>query len=376
MSGGGLFLDDEGRGRLNRNTVGYVNPYLTLDDSSTASIDSGVLFGEGVGYVTGDSILGNTVVEVQSSGDEVTFTESYEPLTGEVGYLGLVAGSSSVSGVVAGVRGGVGVVSASSVVSGSVSGSPDVSGSVSDVSVTSGVVAGSIAVISGQVLTDTGTAGTVNGSPGIAGSITGTVINPGAVSGSAGYVGATLATESVTGVTSGAVGYVGQAAGASSVAGSSSGDVGFSGDVSASSTTTGSVTGSEGNLGDFDSVIVSQGAVAGSAGYTGSVIGSSVASGTAGGTAEEITITEQAPGQQPPKRKPRGYVWSFSGDATPIRNPTGMVSALSAAIGSANGSQGFSGVAVGSVSVAGEFTGRRRIREEEDMEILQLLELV
>lgn len=143
--------------------------------------------------------------------------------------------------------------------------------------------------------------------------------------------------------------------------------------------------GDKGTTGGTDSVNVSSSEVSGVPNVVSGASGTSVNAGDVSGVMDvsgSVSGTSGSSGvvsplvRGTPQRKPPGYVWSFSGDATPIRNPTGMISALSGAIGSVGGSQGFAGSIKGGNVVAGSFIGRRRIREEDDMEILQLLELV
>jgi hypothetical protein len=67
-----------------------------------------------------------------------------------------------------------------------------------------------------------------------------------------------------------------------------------------------------------------------------------------------------------------GYVWSFSGDATLI-DPSGLIDGLTQSVARVSGTIGHTGGTIGLIPTLGSATGQVRIREDDDMEILQLL---
>jgi hypothetical protein len=69
-----------------------------------------------------------------------------------------------------------------------------------------------------------------------------------------------------------------------------------------------------------------------------------------------------------------GYAWSFSGDSTPIPDVYGVVDGISRFVGSvAAGVIGHIGHIQVSTVIVGSVSGSSRIREQDDMEVLELL---
>jgi len=69
-----------------------------------------------------------------------------------------------------------------------------------------------------------------------------------------------------------------------------------------------------------------------------------------------------------------GYAWSFSGDSTPIVDAYGVVDGISRSIGSiAAGVIGHIGHISVSAEAIGSVSGATRIREQDDIEFLELL---
>ena len=74
---------------------------------------------------------------------------------------------------------------------------------------------------------------------------------------------------------------------------------------------------------------------------------------------------------------PAGYVWSFSGDTSPISDLMGSISGQVTSIGSLIGAIGVAGgIAGGITGDTGVVSGRGRTIEEDDLEILELLGLL
>lgn len=82
---------------------------------------------------------------------------------------------------------------------------------------------------------------------------------------------------------------------------------------------------------------------------------------------------------------PAGYVWSFSGDTSPISDLMGSISGQISSVGSLIGTIGLAGgiaggitggIAGGITSDTGVISGRGRTIEEDDLEVLELLGLL
>lgn len=326
-----------------------------------SSIDEPVIYSDdrvpypadGIGY-TGDTYPNNGANGVSVSSGSVSGSPAFRAGAGsgdEFGTIGLsaaISNSSTITGVIVpepnlngsvdspGIPAPVGSVDGTLGHDGAVSGTTDIP----DVTVT-GVIGprGSVIAFSGVAFSVSGTSdyrSTVSGDGAASGTVVGVI---------------SVTSDGVSGI--------------AIVNSDVSGSLSVSGGSSGTAFGIGLTSGEPGYFGIVSDVSVINGDQSGAINVAGAVSGVSVSSGS--------VIREQL---TKPKPKPSGYVWSFSGDAIPIRNPTGMVSALSAAIGTASGSQGFTSGITGTVDVLGQFTGRTRIREEDDMEILQLLELV
>jgi len=74
-------------------------------------------------------------------------------------------------------------------------------------------------------------------------------------------------------------------------------------------------------------------------------------------------------------RVPAGYLWSFSGDAT-LPDLMSSIAGQVSSVGSVSGRVGLIGVVGGGSSSGGVSVGRVRIREDDDLEVLQLLGIV
>jgi hypothetical protein len=78
------------------------------------------------------------------------------------------------------------------------------------------------------------------------------------------------------------------------------------------------------------------------------------------------TVTPDAPASG-------GYAWSFSGDSTQITDVFAVVDGISRSIGSTAGVIGYVGAVHALAPSMGSADGSVRIREQDDMEVLELL---
>jgi hypothetical protein len=71
-----------------------------------------------------------------------------------------------------------------------------------------------------------------------------------------------------------------------------------------------------------------------------------------------------------------GYAWSFSGDSTTILDVNGFIDGLARSSARVGGVIGHTGRTTATMPTEGYASGRVRIREDDDLELLQLLGLL
>jgi hypothetical protein len=165
-------------------------------------------------------------------------------------------------------------------------------------------------------------------------------------------------------------GYSGTTTGSATVQGAATGSPGISGAVEGANSSTGTVSGvasTDNFTGTVAGVSVTAGTVTGSPAITGLVAGVSVSTGG---------ITPVSPPAPPDLPASGGYPWSFSGDATTILDVTGFIDGLAQSVAQVSGVIGRAGSATATIPTAGNVSGRVRIREDDDLEVLQLLGLL
>ena len=111
---------------------------------------------------------------------------------------------------------------------------------------------------------------------------------------------------------------------------------------------------------------------------TGLVSGSPDLTGTSTGVSVSAGRVSPAPSPPAPDAPTSGgYAWSFSGDATMILDVDGFVNGLVRSVAHVgSGITGHAGVIHGTISTENAVGGRVRIREDDDLEVLQVLGLI
>jgi hypothetical protein len=165
-------------------------------------------------------------------------------------------------------------------------------------------------------------------------------------------------------------GYSGTTTGSATVQGAATGSPGISGAVEGANNSTGTVIGvasSDNYSGFVVGTSLSSGNVTGSPAISGNISGVSVSTGG---------ITLVSPPAPPDLPASGGYVWSFSGDATTIIDLNGFIDGLTQSVARVGGTIGHTGSTINVIPTAGTITGRVRIREQDDLEVLELLGLL
>jgi hypothetical protein len=161
----------------------YKPGLFTLDDPDLGIIEVQWLGGLGAGVVIGSATTSGTVAGVEGyAGSAAGSAVSSGSAVGNPGYFGSVAGAAVTSASVIGYEGAVGRVDGSSITSAVISGSPDISGAALGESLTSGSASGA-PNITGLVSGSAVTSGSVIGGPSVSGSVTGESVTNGSVTG-------------------------------------------------------------------------------------------------------------------------------------------------------------------------------------------------
>lgn len=377
-------LDNLRRGLLTLNELGYVSPYFTLDNKSLGTLDDGRLTDVGVGFVVGDSSWLSDQIAIPGLVGP-TQTTNDAPVFGVVGYTGSISESQQSAGLAIGVAGYSGNVVAISIAVGFAGGSPQITDAISGESSAVGAVVG--------VVSKSGNAISVSVSDGVAiGSVTffgfangtnATAHTLFALPNLDGFVSSNVASN---GIVVGVEGNTGNVSNANASSGNVVGSVGYAGTISIAINSTGFVLG----------VVTYQGTVIGVGNSTGTVTGEiqvinlfgnvegfSISSGNANGfpnLAGSIAATSISVGRvrdilpQPnPEDSPATMPWFLSGARSFKIN---TVNGVTESFGTARGVFGLVGVVRATNKTIGITSGRVRIREQDDLEVLELLGMI
>ena len=356
-------LDNAWRGILNLNELGYVSPYFTLNSNELGTLDDDRLAGAGVGFVVGDSSWGSERVVI-SGMIGPTQTTDYAPVLGVVGYTGSIGGSQTSAGLATGVVGYLGTVTTVSLVTGLVIGFPQITDSVNGESTTVGNVVGNVGK-SGTTISVSASDGVAIGNVTYFGATTSSNTSNGNVIGVEGNVGTTSGSNITAGTIFGNVGYVGNVIATISSAGSTVGEVTYQGRVIGQSTSAGIVAGEIEVIalsGNVNGISVSSGFAVGVVAFSGSSAGISSSSG-------KVSDAPQSPIVDIPSTLP----WLVGGRTSFRIN---ILNGVTQSEGAVSGAIGFPGVTVGVSPSDGIVLGFVRIREQDDLEVLELLGMI